>query len=418
MSSSRFSKSRDQLSRSLGGDIDSVCQAVYGKSPINTTSDRYLQSEPKPSLSSALKPLNAVIQSTSVDLLQAIIARGEVDQLSIEIVEATVISKLYYCIHTNRLDLQNKLLHLLHSLISASLSYLNSKKNKQANVGRQRTGDPFLEEAYPHDSVQDSAAGMYDINPLLIQTLVDGIATPSNRPVFQHWLDFVLMAVPQFQPALEVVIHPLNNCLCRQLLSALRDVRQASVEDPSGAEDVSSTTTDTEMIMFLNGLERLILLSLVHTSEPNPVEEDANVTEKTGQESSGLLGYVSNVFSSDSAITTTEDQLTVSHDGRQYLTTSLLTNSQMKARSPGYRALHEGVRVLFCIWDGMVWAQPQSRTSKDDSLSLIYNRTRLRCRRVLEHLFQVHSAEVFESIVDCWNREGSVRYNHLSIENG
>jgi hypothetical protein len=65
-----------------------------------------------------VQPLNAVIQSTSVDLLQAIVSRGETDPLSLDIIEAAVIGKLFYCVHTFRLDLQNKLLHLLHAVIS------------------------------------------------------------------------------------------------------------------------------------------------------------------------------------------------------------------------------------------------------------------------------------------------------------
>lgn len=39
---------------------------------------------------------------------------------------------------------------------------------------------------------------------------------------------------------------------------------------------------------------------------------------------------------------------------------------------------------------------------------MIYTRTRLRCRRVLEHLFRVQSSEVFESIVDWWSRDLTV----------
>ena len=39
---------------------------------------------------------------------------------------------------------------------------------------------------------------------------------------------------------------------------------------------------------------------------------------------------------------------------------------------------------------------------------MIYARTRLRCRRVLEHLFRVQSSEVFESIVDWWSRDLTV----------
>lgn len=39
---------------------------------------------------------------------------------------------------------------------------------------------------------------------------------------------------------------------------------------------------------------------------------------------------------------------------------------------------------------------------------MIYSRTRFRCRRVLEHIFRVHSAEVLESVIECWGRETTV----------
>ena len=256
--------------------------------------------------------MNAVIQSTSVDLLQTIVSRGEIDSVSLEIIEAAVIGKLFYCIHTSRLDLQNKLLHLLHSVISASLSHTDPNKPKQTRAPRQRQNDGPVEDIYSQGHPTDSTSRSHDINPLLIQTLVDGIALPTNRPVFQHWLDFILMAVPQFQPTLETVVSPLIDCLCRQLLAALEDVRQASAHPPPDHEDISSCTTDAEMIMFLNGLERLILLSLPRGSDPNQDEEDTPTAEKSAQEgSSGLLGYVSNVFSSDTTSSTPDDQLTV-----------------------------------------------------------------------------------------------------------
>ena len=50
-------------------------------------------------------------------------------------------------------------------------------------------------------------------------------------------------------------------------------------------------------------------------------------------------------------------------------------------------------------------------------LSLICTKTRTRCRRVLEHFFRLHSAEVLESIVECYNTEkpvGSSRNCHES----
>lgn len=58
---------------------------------------------------------------------------------------------------------------------------------------------------------------------------------------------------------------------------------------------------------------------------------------------------------------------------------------------------------------------PEFSTSRDESLALICNRTRTRCRRVLEHIFRVQSAEVFESIVDCWNRDMFVSFSSILI---
>jgi hypothetical protein len=151
----------------------------------------------------------------------------------------------------------------------------------------------------------------YSVNSLLIQTLADGIATRTNRPVLQHWLDFVLMAVPQFQPALQAVVSPLNDCLCRQLLSSLGDILRGSSPGQEYTEDIPSIATDAEMIMLLNGLERMILLSLAYTSDIGPSEEDTMPMEKAGSENSGLLGYVSNVFGSESVQQMPEEQLTV-----------------------------------------------------------------------------------------------------------
>ncbi|KAJ6523556.1 Dopey, N-terminal-domain-containing protein [Mycena capillaripes] len=339
---------------------------------------RFLQSEPKPASDSVMQPNNIVIQSTSIDLLQAIVARGEVDPVTVEVIEALVVGKLYFCIHRARLDLQNKLLHLLHSLISASTA-----SNDPAS-GKQRQGDGSVDGTTGPDSSQEVGSRAYPVNPLLIQTLVEGIATPTNRPILQHWLDFVLMAVPQFQPTLQAVVTPLNECLCRQLLASLGDVLNVTFKDGLFTDDLTSSATDAELIMLLGGLERLVLLSLAYPAESASSEDEQPAPDKA-TENSGLLGYVSTVFSSESVQNLGEEQLT--------------------ARSPGYRSLHEAVRVLYLVWSTLAWSDRELWSSKDDSLSLIYTRTRLRCRRVLEHLFRVQSAEVFESVIDCWNRE-------------
>lgn len=77
----------------------------------------------------------------------------------------------------------------------------------------------------------------------------------------------------------------------------------------------------------------------------------------------------------------------------------------MQVRSPGFRSLNDGVRVLFTIWIKLIWTSPSSKRSEDDSLAMIYSRARSRCRRVLEYLFRAFPSEVLEAVVSCWDRD-------------
>jgi hypothetical protein len=76
-------------------------------------------------------------------------------------------------------------------------------------------------------------------------------------------------------------------------------------------EDLVASATEQDLVMLINGLERLVLLGLAYTSEAEATDDDASIQEKVGNESSGLLGYVSTVFSSDGGAALNE-QSTVS----------------------------------------------------------------------------------------------------------
>ncbi|KAJ8503598.1 hypothetical protein ONZ45_g10714 [Pleurotus djamor] len=258
---------------------------------------RFLQSEPKKNLAITMSPSNAVIQSACVDILQTILPRGEIAPQMIETIHVAIVAKLFTSIHAERLDIQNKLLHLLHSVISASIVQ-ESGKPPEYNLGTPDLG------------IQPTPIASLPSSALLVQTLIDGIVTPSNRPILQHWLDFILMAIPSFQPTLQLVVTPLNECLCRQLLLCLTDIQRAS-SSATHVEDSISTAGDAEIVMLLNGLERLVLLSLAYTSEPSSSEDEDTVPEKAPAEGTGLLGYVSNVFGSDSSPVAPAEQLTV-----------------------------------------------------------------------------------------------------------
>ena len=78
--------------------------------PVDERRTRYLQSQPASRYSVTMSSFNETLQSCVVDLLQALISRGEVDSHTLQIAESVVVGKLYLCVHSGRLDLQNKML--------------------------------------------------------------------------------------------------------------------------------------------------------------------------------------------------------------------------------------------------------------------------------------------------------------------
>ena len=269
---------------------------------------RFLQSEPNDPRLAGMRKFNTTTQSLSIDLLQTIVVRGEIDQTALETVESVVVTKLYTCVHTGRLDLQTKLLHLLHSVISA-LTTLGS----QLPMTHQPRMDLLSETTQASDVDREAAPQSYNMNPLLTQTLIDGIGTPSNRPLLQHWLDFVLMTIPQFHLALQPAVEPLIECICRQLRSATNETASACSQ-LTDTQDISSATSDAELIMLLHAIERLLLLNLSRQIEAADAEDENSYAEKPATDGAGLFGYVSNVFGSENPTYVPEEQLAVSRN--------------------------------------------------------------------------------------------------------
>lgn len=267
-----------------------------------------MQAEPKAHLALLMQRSNTEIQSLVIDLLQSVVSRGDLDQLTVETLESSVVSKLYALVHSQRLELQNKLLHLLHSVISSA-----------ASIEKQKVRSPDMTVQNSTESAADATLGLLHIeqprgppaNPLLIQLLVDGIAVSPNRPLLHHWLDFVLMTVPQYPHILTSAITPLSSCICRQIRSALGDLSfVASMSNEMGQEAVSCAD-DAEFIMLLNALERLILINLDET-DPGLTDETSPIDKQTS-DGAGLLSMVSNVFLTDSVTQTSENIMTVDH---------------------------------------------------------------------------------------------------------
>ncbi|KDQ15544.1 hypothetical protein BOTBODRAFT_65254 [Botryobasidium botryosum FD-172 SS1] len=338
---------------------------------------RYLQSEPKPSLENTLGPGNSRIHVTAIELLQAIISRGELDATTLATLEAVIVSKLYVSVHVDRLELQNKLLHVLHSILFASTPSIEGQRPKSR-------ADIYADSSDDMSQTRRQPSFFTPPNPLLVQTLMDGISRNAKRPTLQHWVDFVLMTVPLFQGSRHHLVFPLSDCLCRQIRAALVDLRGISDRGERYSDATISATTDSELVMLLNALERLVLVSVA--AEGSAGDDDATLVDRANPELGGLLGYVSNVFSADNTANNIPDDF-------------------LSPRSPGYRCLHEAIRTLYTIWLVSSWTPPTNSGGFGDSLVTLYTRVRARCRRVLERIFRAQSAEIMESIVECWQRD-------------
>ncbi|KAG8740013.1 hypothetical protein FRC10_004853 [Ceratobasidium sp. 414] len=346
---------------------------------------RIVQSEPKEQLAAQMQIYNNHIHTVTLDLIQAVVSRGEIDLPTLETIEATIVSKLYMSVHTDRIDLQNKLLHTLHSTIFATTSTALPPPGTAPGSPRPA---PARIAPLPGSSVEEFSSGDAhlsklpgSINPLLVQTLTDGISRNAHTPILQHWIDFVLVTIPHFQQSQALVALPLVDCVCKQVQSALDSIQELIQNRRSNEADHVSTVTDAEVIVLLNALERLVLLSITRTPEAGPADEDDAASEK---DSGGLFGIVSTVFTSDSNPSAAGDRIT--------------------PLSPTYRSLYESVGVLHSLWIASAWNPSSPPHAMDESISLTYGRARLRCRKVLERIFRVHSAEVLEIIVEYWDK--------------
>jgi hypothetical protein len=228
---------------------------------------------------------NQIIQSTAADLIQVIVSRGGVDDTLLSTMESAVISRLYLAIHKRRLHMQDRLLHLLHSILSAtsSLESMTGTNGDQSQHRRQVAPSFFT------------------------RVLVDGVTTPSNRPIFQHWFDFIVTTLPKPQFNLAPSTLPLIDCIARELQLAL-DRTMKAYQNGTSLVDVPNAVSDVDFAMYLNALESLVLASRADTNQTRASDAELYQAERVASESGGLFG----LFGSDSTAPAAEVSTSVS----------------------------------------------------------------------------------------------------------
>ncbi|WVF67091.1 hypothetical protein IAT40_001836 [Kwoniella sp. CBS 6097] len=299
-------------------------------------------------------PLVVKAQSAALELLQTIVARGDVSVPQLTDLKVSLVDKLLAAIHHRHLTLQSKMLHLLHSAINASSPIAKAQNHRRS---------PSLVEKHPvSESTQD-----FDQN--LVRMIIDGVSTPTNLPVLQHWIDFVLMTVAQLASKPNLT-HSLSECFSQQLRQLVTQTQTVYAKTSVSVTDEKLSVTDAEVIMVLNALERVLMIL---GSGPGVRTEDL-VKQAEGEK--GLLGLVSGVFTVEAPA------------------------NETAPRSDYPRYLDDAVHALLITWTATALATDSENQRSSATQTL--EKVRHRAKKVLEKSFRIQPLGVITSCIHVW----------------
>ncbi|KAG2225478.1 hypothetical protein INT45_010305, partial [Circinella minor] len=292
---------------------------------------RYLETEPCDKYRSNMLKSVRSIQLHAAELLYQTISKLDyVDMKLTRLIQESVLRKLVFCIYTHDLELQQKLLHLLHATmaITAAAAFhkpgggsstpeqqqhqqrSSSHSRRKASVDSAQNEQAMLAQ-YASDAVPRAATASSSISStnnalvapqaieaidlasttsaLFVKCVTDAFMLASNRPILQHWMDFVLASLPHMRGAFRQMVIPILMCVCEQTTlchTAVRLLMHGEVSD----EYTTTTTTsrsnkkqhyqhqhgpylqeasavsvggpEQDILVFLNGVEKILLYCL------------------------------------------------------------------------------------------------------------------------------------------------------------
>lgn len=247
--------------------------------------------------------LNEEIHMVAADFLHFIISKiDHVDTSLLAMIHKTVINKMLYCINNSRLDLQSRLLHLLHATILMGTT--PTKKPTSVGQGSNSMTRDGPISTFEHSSASSQANGdsheslfrVVGSSPLFVKTVFDALSVPSNRPILQHWMDFLMLALPFLTNYFRRVLLPVIQCLCDQILRSRAFLLEAYADKAPNVTG-NPNLTDQDLMIFLTGLERMLTFSL---SEARLGEEVDSVHKQEWSDGlRGTHGLVANVLGTE-----------------------------------------------------------------------------------------------------------------------
>ncbi|KAF9312603.1 hypothetical protein BG003_006119 [Podila horticola] len=350
---------------------------------------RFIESEPTSDYKTMLN-LNEEIHMVAADFLHFIISKiDHVDTSLLAMIHKTVINKMLYCINHSRLDLQSRLLHLLHATIlmgTTPTKKPQSSAQSSGNLTRDGSIATFENSSGSTQANGDSHESLFRVvgsSPLFVKTVFDALSVPSNRPILQHWMDFLMLALPFLTNYFRRVLLPVIQCLCDQILRSRAFLLEAYADK---ARDVTGNPnlTDQDLMIFLTGLERMLTFSL---SEARLGEEVDSVHKQEWSDGlRGTHGLVANVLGTEV------------HPSDSF--------QENKARDTVLYNIVGIVHIFTELWS--VFDQKTVVTASDAeavSLQFVGDRVRARVKRILAGLYKSYPSEVTEAFVELFLAE-------------
>ncbi|KAF8965668.1 hypothetical protein BGZ46_000564 [Entomortierella lignicola] len=350
---------------------------------------RFIESEPSGDYKLMLN-LNEEIHMVAADFLHFIISKiDHIDPNLLATIHKTVINKMLYCINHGCLDLQSRLLHLLHATILMGTTpikkNINPANSNSQNVPMVRDGsmstlDSAAGSSLNHVNGGDTNESLFRVigsSPLFVKTVFDALSVPTNRPILQHWMDFLMLALPFLTNYFRKVLLPVIQCLCDQILRSRACLLEAYTDrerNLAGAPNL----TDQDLTIFLTGLERLLTFSL---SEARLGEEvDAVHKQEWCDGLRGRPGLVANVLG---------------------------------ARDTVLFNIVGIIQIFVELWSVFDKKNIPSMSETEESLQFVGERIRARVKRILAGLYKSYPSEVTEAFVELFLAENP---NALDLE--
>ncbi|KAG0147859.1 hypothetical protein CROQUDRAFT_42250 [Cronartium quercuum f. sp. fusiforme G11] len=332
----------------------------------------YIDSDPAPLLIPAMGTYNLTIHATAADVVQMIVSRGDLTTIELGLIEGALSNRLLISIRSSEYNLQNKFLHALHATISAgSTASPQSVRPISLDLdGRKDKSEP-------------------DLATQLFTTVVgDGITAQRNSAVIHHWIDFLLMTIPQYRRSLDDVVNPLIDRLVERIRTLVNDLETTYHANAKG-KSIASESTDSEYAVFVNALERLLVVLI----------EGGGVTAGLGdgfggkgsterlpapESSSSLFAGVFNVLGAS------ESTIHLPHERPK-------TDFQVR--------LGTATSVLMKSWDIGLRVSDSDEAESSSSKAYFASRIKIRTRKAFERLYKAVANEILEAIIDYWNSE-------------